>query len=283
MTDQGFINILIAEDNDVSRDMMMGILRAQGFNTHGAIDGETAIKVINDREIDMALVDVNMAPKGGFEFVKYVVTKGLKIPVVIVTADNSADLLMEASSLGVAKVIQKPVEPDRLIQTVERILKRKGLNPSPLAVEGHQTRYSPEELMDQTIELAAENARTRRGGPYAALVATKDGHVLGTGSSGKASRVDPTAHAEVSAIRKAAEKTGQSDLSDCILYCSSQPTKIGEALIASVGITEVYYGLSHEDTGALKAHKQAAQPVYSQLCQDQALEMFKNARNDWLN
>lgn len=283
MNDTAFINILVAEDNDVSRDMMMGILRAQGFNTHGAIDGETAIKVINDREIDMALVDVNMAPKGGFEFVKYVVTKGLKIPVVIVTADNSADLLMEASSLGVAKVIQKPVEPDRLIQTVERILKRKGLNPTPLAVEGHQTRYSPEELMDQTIELAAENARSRRGGPYAALVATKDGQVLGTGSSGKASRVDPTAHAEVSAIRKAAEKTGRSDLSDCILYCSSQPTKIGEALIASVGISEVYYGLSHEDTGALKEHKQAAQPVYNQLCQDQALEMFKNSRNDWLN
>ena len=122
MRENSFINILVAEDNDVSRDMMMGILRVQGFSVYGAIDGETAIKVIEDREIDMALVDVNMAPKGGFEFVKYVVAKGLKFPVVIITASDSADLLMEASALGVAKVIQKPVEPPRLIQTVERIL-----------------------------------------------------------------------------------------------------------------------------------------------------------------
>ncbi len=280
MSEDAFINILIAEDNDVSRDMMTGILRAQGFNIYGAIDGETAIKVIEDREVDMALVDVNMAPKGGFEFVKYVVAKGLKIPVVIITGDDSADLLMEASSLGVAKVIQKPVEPKRLIQTVERILKRQGLNPSPLAVEGHSTRYSPEELMDQTIELAAENARSGKGGPYAALVATKDGQILGTGANGKASRYDPTAHAEVIAIRQAAEKLGKSELADCILYCSSQPTRIGEALIASVCIGEVYYGLSHEDTGQIKSHKQVCQPSYSQLCHDQALEMFKGAKGD---
>ena len=181
----GFINILIAEDNDVSRDMMTGILRAEGYNIFGAINGESAIKVVNDRDIDLALVDVNMAPTGGFEFVKYVVSKGLGIPVVIITGDDSADLLMEASSLGVAKVIQKPVIPDRLIFTVQRILKRKGLNPTPLAVQSHETKYTAEELMDQTIELAAENARAKRGGPFAALVATKDGQVLGTGANGR--------------------------------------------------------------------------------------------------
>ena len=276
----GFINILIAEDNEVSRDMMTGILRAQGYNIFGAIDGESAIKVVNDRDVDMALVDVNMAPTGGFEFVKYVVSKGLNIPVVIVTGDDSADLLMEASSLGVAKVIQKPVIPERLTQTVQRILKRKGLNPSPLAVSAHDTKYTPEELMDQTIELAAENARAGRGGPFAALVATKDGQVLGTGANGRASRVDPTAHAEVMAIRKAAEKLGKSDLSDCILYCSSQPTRIGEALVASVGIENVYYGLSHQDTGSIKAHNKTAEAEYSQLCKNEALEMFKAAKGD---
>lgn len=278
MTD-GFINVLIAEDNDVSRDMMTGILRAEGYNIFGAINGESAIKVVNDRDIDIALVDVNMAPTGGFEFVRYVVSKGLGIPVVIITGDDSADLLMEASSLGVAKVIQKPVIPDRLVFTVQRILKRKGFNPSPLAVQSHATRYTPEELMDQTIELAAENARAKRGGPFAALVATKDGQVLGTGANGRSSRVDPTAHAEVMAIRKAAEKLGKSDLSDCILYCSSQPTRIGEALVASVGIENVYYGLSHEDTGSIKAHNKTVEAQYQQLCKNVALEMFKAAKD----
>jgi len=279
MNEGGFINILIAEDNDVSRNMMTGILQAKGYNIYGAIDGETAIKVTQDRDIDLALIDVNMAPTGGFEFVKHAVSKGLKIPVVIITGDNSADLLTEASSLGVAKVIQKPVEPKRLIQTVERILKRQGFNPSPLAVEGHKTRYTPEELMDQTIELAAENARSKRGGPYAALVTTKDGQILGTGVNGKSSRYDPTAHAEVIAIRQAAEKLGKPDLSECVLYCSSQPTRIGEALVSSVSIGDVYYGLSHQDTGQIKNHKETQEPTYNQLCRKQALEMFKTAKD----
>ena len=81
MSDNFFINILIAEDNDVSRDMMAGVLRTQGFRVIGAIDGESAIKVVEERPVDLALVDINMSPTGGFEFVKHLVAKGLKIPL----------------------------------------------------------------------------------------------------------------------------------------------------------------------------------------------------------
>ena len=118
MTETNFINILIAEDNEISREMMASVLRTQGYNIHGAIDGETAIKVIQDYAIDVALVDLNMSPVGGLEFVRYLVTEGSKIPVVIITGDDSADILTEASSLGVRRVLQKPVEPDRLIELV---------------------------------------------------------------------------------------------------------------------------------------------------------------------
>jgi guanine deaminase len=188
-------------------------------------------------------------------------------------------LLTEATALGVEKILQKPVTPERLIQTVERILKRKGLNPAPLAVEGHDARHNPEEIMAQTLKLAAENAKSKKGGPYAAIVATQDGRILGTGTNGLSSRVDPTAHAEVMAIRKTAEKLGKSDLSECVLYCSSQPTRIGEALILSVGIAKVYFGLSHEDTGQIKGHKTIHEPEYQQLAREQALEMFKTAKS----
>ncbi|MEM7651242.1 MAG: response regulator [Pseudomonadota bacterium] len=280
MSDNFFINILIAEDNDVSREMMSGVLRTHGFRVFGAIDGESAIKVVDERPIDLALVDINMAPTGGFEFVKHLIARGLKIPVVVITGDDSADLLMEASSLSVAKVIQKPVTPERLIQTVERILKRNGVNLSPLVVESHDTNYSSDELMEKTLELAAENAKAKKGGPFAAIVADKAGKILGTGTNGLASRVDPTAHAEVMAIRKAAEKLGKPDLSDCVLYCSSQPTRIGEALISSVCISEVYFGLSHEDAGSIDAHKESCTPKYQQIQRNEALTMFKAAKEN---
>ena len=124
MSENSPINILVAEDNDVSREMLVGILKAEGYEVYGAIDGESAIKVIEDRSIHLALVDVNMAPKGGFSFVKYLAAQNIKLPVILVTADDSADMLVEASSLGVAQILQKPVRPNRLLQAVERILSR---------------------------------------------------------------------------------------------------------------------------------------------------------------
>jgi tRNA(adenine34) deaminase len=97
--------------------------------------------------------------------------------------------------------------------------------------------------------------------------------ILGEGTNRHASRYDPVAHAEVMAIRQAAENSDSKDLSECTLYCSSMPTKIGAALVESVGITRIYYGLSHEDTGVVDS---AQAPELEQLCRDEALAMYKD-------
>ena len=87
------ISILVAEDNEVSRELMCAILKTQGYCVVPATDGEDAIQKIKQQDIDLALVDLNMEPKGGFEFVKYLVINGISLPVVIVTADDSSDIL----------------------------------------------------------------------------------------------------------------------------------------------------------------------------------------------
>lgn len=276
MSDEAFINILIAEDNDVSREMMAGILKTRGFNILQARDGDSAIEVVKIQDVDLALVDINMAPKGGFEFVKYLVSKGMDIPVVIITGDDSSDILIEANALGVARVFQKPVEPERLLQTVERTLKKRGLNPNPMGVEEHRVHFTPEELMDKAIALAAHNVQSGNGGPFGAILSDAQGKVIGEGVNGRTSRIDPTAHSEVMAIRQAAEKLGKTSLDGCVLYCSSQPTRIGQALIESVGIEKVYFGLTHEDIGQLREHNKTSQPVYEQMHKDKALGVFKN-------
>lgn len=246
------INILIAEDNDISRELMASILKTQGYSVVPATDGDSAIKAIESQNIDLALVDLNMAPMGGFEFVRYLVVNGIDLPVVIVTADDSSDILMKASNLGISRVLHKPVEPRRLIEIVQRILKQYGYTTQPLASGTHHTRFTPEQLMQRAVELAERNARTGKGGPFGAVVATESGEVLGEGTNGISSRVDPTAHAEIMAIRQAAEKLGRADLGDCILYCSSEPTMMGQALILSVGIKTVYYGLNHDEINRIR-------------------------------
>ncbi len=278
------VNILIAEDNEISRELMASILKTQGYGIIMASDGDEAIKALSGNDINLALVDLNMEPKGGFEFVKYLVLNSIKLPVIIITADDSSDILLRASELDVTRVLQKPVEPDRLLDVVRYSLKRYGHNVNVMASEVHQTHYNPEQLMQRAIEIAERNSRTGKGGPFGAVVANEKGEVLGEGANGITSRIDPTAHAEIMAIRKAAEKIGRSDLSDCILYCSSEPTMMGKSLIISVGIGKVYYGLNHSEINdarsVLSKNKEHKTPEYIQLGHDAAITMFDRSPQD---
>ncbi len=269
------INILIAEDNEISRELISTILKTQGYNIIPASDGDEAIDVVSCNIIDMAIVDLNMLPKGGFEFIRHLVVNSIKIPVIIITSDNSSDVLMRANELGVERLLQKPVDPDKLINVVQHILKRYGHNLNAIAVQRYETSYAPSQLMQRAIELAERNVKSRKGGPFGAVIANNDGEVLGEGANGIASRIDPTAHAEIMAIRQAAEKLGCPDLSECTLYCSSEPTMMGKALITSVGITKVYYGLSHAEINNLRTEHKHKETEYIQLGHEHAVTMFK--------
>ncbi len=289
MSKNNAVNILIAEDNQISRELMSSVLKTQGFSTIPAGDGDEAINLLKNNNVDLALVDINMEPKGGFDFVKYLIANNIDLPVIMITADDSSDILTRASELGVMRVMQKPVDPDRLIAITKNVLKRYGHNLGFIPPEIYETRYNHEQLMQRAIELAERNAKTKNGGPFGAVVADKKGVILGEGVNGITSRVDPTAHAEIMAIRRAAEKLGRSDLSDCIIYCSSEPTMMGQALIVSVGITQIYYGLSHEDVKEIRTkdhqvrdeliYSQKKETTYTQIGHDNAMTMFKRWQN----
>ncbi|MDH5723363.1 MAG: response regulator [Alphaproteobacteria bacterium] len=278
------ITILIAEDNDISRELMASILKVQGYGVMAVSDGSEAIKAVNEHRIDLALVDLNMEPKGGFEFARYLLLNKIKVPVIVVTADESSDVLLQASGLDIRRVLQKPVDPERLINIVSQTLKKQGHVLSALVTEIYETKYTPEQLMQRAVELAERNAHNKKGGPFGAVVADKEGNILGEGVNGITSRVDPIAHAEIMAIRKASEKLGRPDLSDCVLYCSSTPTMMGKALIISVGIKKVYYGLSHEEINSIRRHEERVhkeisgkqqQTEYIQLGHDHAMKVFQ--------
>lgn len=78
-----------------------------------------------------------------------------------------------------------------------------------------------EELMRKAIELSVKNV-AEGGGPFGAVIA-KNGEIVATGVNRVTPDCDPTAHAEVSAIRAAAKKLGTFDLSGCEIYTSCEP------------------------------------------------------------
>lgn len=120
------IAILVVEDNDFVRMQIVGFLKGVPYEVVEAREGEGALNMMktNDSNINLVIADVRMEPVGGFEFVRDMRSRQIKTPVVLVTGDQTSDLLEQAGKLGVAAVLMKPVEKDRLLMTVERTLKQ---------------------------------------------------------------------------------------------------------------------------------------------------------------
>lgn len=95
-------------------------------------------------------------------------------------------------------------------------------------------------------ELADSNLKTGEGGPFGACI-VKDDEIIGKGSNGIIRNNDPTAHAEIVAIRDACNNIGTYDLSGCELYTSCYPCPMCISAIIWANITKVYYGNTSED------------------------------------
>ncbi|MDR1592267.1 MAG: nucleoside deaminase [Prevotellaceae bacterium] len=97
-----------------------------------------------------------------------------------------------------------------------------------------------EKFMRQAIALSLKNI-DRQGGPFGAVV-VKDGKVVATGCNRVTATNDPTAHAEVSVIRKACKKLRTFNLSGCEIYSSCEPCPMCLSAIYWAHIDTIYYG-----------------------------------------
>ena len=95
-------------------------------------------------------------------------------------------------------------------------------------------------------KLSEENLKTNVGGPFGACI-VKEGKIIGKGSNHVLSNNDPTAHAEVMAIRDACKNINSYDLSGCELYTSCYPCPMCLSAILWANIKKVYYGNTKED------------------------------------
>lgn len=102
-----------------------------------------------------------------------------------------------------------------------------------------------EELMQRAIELSINSVRNG-GGPFGAVIA-REGEIIAEGSNGVTIYNDPTAHAEVTAIRKACEKLGTFDLTGCEIYTSCEPCPMCLGAIYWAHLDKIYYANDRKD------------------------------------
>lgn len=147
-------------------------------------------------------------------------------------------------------------------------------------------RMTKEELMREAIRLSVENVG-RGGGPFGAVV-VRNGEIIATGVNRVTASCDPTAHAEVSAIRAASARLGTFDLSGCEIYTSCEPCPMCLGAIYWAHLDKMYYGNNKVDAknigfddsfiyNELELPASDRQLKSEELLRDEALKAFQ----DW--
>lgn len=107
-----------------------------------------------------------------------------------------------------------------------------------------------QQFMREAIRLSVDKMRQGYGGPFGAVV-VRNNEVIAQGYNNVLSTNDPTAHAEVDAIRKASQTMGTFDLSDCELYTSCEPCPMCLGAIYWARLRKVYYGNTRQDAASI--------------------------------
>ena len=140
-------------------------------------------------------------------------------------------------------------------------------------------------FMARAIELSIENVQSGRGGPFAAVV-VKDGKIVAEAANQVTSSNDPTAHAEVVAIREACKKLGAFDLEGCEIYTSCEPCPMCLGAIYWARLSRVYFANSDADASKFgfddsliyrelaQPHSQRKIPMI-QMMREEALAAFR--------
>ena len=141
-----------------------------------------------------------------------------------------------------------------------------------------------EELMRRAIKLSADSV-SNGGGPFGAVI-VRDGEIVAEGSNGVTILNDPTAHAEVSAIRQACQKLNSFDLTGCEIYTSCEPCPMCLGAIYWAHIDKIYYANDRKDAAnigfddELIYQEMEVQPQYRKkpseiLLNNEAIKVFQ--------
>jgi DNA-binding response OmpR family regulator len=118
--------VLVVDDNQDVRDLVVHILTADGFQVYAAIDGENALAILNNSPVDLVLLDVMMPGISGLDVLKEIRTGSNKkireVPVMMITAKSSTDDIDQALAIGANSYVVKPFRGTTIREKVRKIL-----------------------------------------------------------------------------------------------------------------------------------------------------------------
>ncbi len=148
------------------------------------------------------------------------------------------------------------------------------------------TEPEKEQFMREAIQLSLQNVASKQGGPFGAVI-TRQGEILARGVNLVTASLDPTAHAEVVAIREACGVVRDFQLTGCEIFCSCEPCPMCLGAIYWARLDAIYFANSKSDAAEIDfddhlIYQEIARPfsdrnvVTQQLLRDEAILAFQN-------
>ena len=174
---------MITDDDAVQRRYLSAALRNSGYQTVTADGGRAALALLQDRRVDLMLLDLFMPDLDGFGVLREMRERGINMPVIVLTGDGSVDRAVEAMRAGASDFLEKPAAPERLDISI-----RNALAMSELSTELGRLVRAEENRLGFDDLIAAAPA-TREAISVARRVARSDIPVLIEGESGTGKEV----------------------------------------------------------------------------------------------
>ncbi len=170
--------IVVADDEEGIRDLLCDILEPEGAQVRAVGSGLEALAAIEADEPDLAILDVRMPAPDGLALLQQLRAKGRDLPVLIITAQESSTVTIEAMQRGAYDYIAKPFDPDEVLLVVQRAVEHRRLTREVVNLKQQVSGGDPRDIM------------IGHSGPMQAVyktigrVAGSDATILITGESG---------------------------------------------------------------------------------------------------
>jgi DNA-binding NtrC family response regulator len=125
--DKKNFKILIADDDEIVRDVIGSLLSREGYSVVAAKDGFDAIRILRVEDVSLAITDLRMPGADGLEVLRYAVRNNSDIAVVLLTAYGTLDTAIEAITEGAYDYLTKPFKVQEVLILAEKTFKRSEL------------------------------------------------------------------------------------------------------------------------------------------------------------
>lgn len=123
--------ILLVDDEANVRTVFSDVLKRAGYRVKAVENGHKAVKEVEKKTYNLALVDLRMPKMDGIEVLENIKKKKPEIPVIIYTGYGSVTTAVEAMRKGASDYLNKPFSPEELKLVIKKVLEQKGNTPQP--------------------------------------------------------------------------------------------------------------------------------------------------------